>query len=109
MGPHVSQCSLSDEQGEFEYWRDVIESGEVGPSRKLPFDDSILPVVQHGLATFVEDDHAVENEFPDEVRYFPLHGHTPHHCGLYLRSKSQDAIFSGDAIHHPINSLSRIG
>ena len=89
-------------KGEFEYWRDAIERGSVQSSRKLAFTDSILPVVNRGLARFVEDDHAFENEMPDEVRYMPLHGHTKHHCGLYLRSRSQDAIFSGDAMHHPI-------
>jgi glyoxylase-like metal-dependent hydrolase (beta-lactamase superfamily II) len=89
-------------KGEFEWWREAIDAGLVAPHRKQPFDDSILPVVKHGLATFVEDDHAIENEMPDEVRYLPLHGHTKHHCGLYLRSRSEDAIFTGDAIHHPI-------
>src|SRR5438874_1530778 len=39
---------------------------------------------------------------PDEVRYVPLHGHTPHHCGLYLCSHKQDGLFTGDAIHHPV-------
>ncbi|MGY2843569.1 glyoxylase-like metal-dependent hydrolase (beta-lactamase superfamily II) [Bradyrhizobium sp. USDA 4509] len=89
-------------KGEFEWWRDAIETGSVNPSRKLAFTDSVLPVVDRGLATFVEDDYAFEKEMPDEVRYMPLHGHTKHHCGLYLRSHSQDAIFSGDAMHHPI-------
>ncbi|MCK1353259.1 MBL fold metallo-hydrolase [Bradyrhizobium sp. CW7] len=89
-------------RGEFEWWRDAIETGSVKPYRKLAFDDSVLPVVDRGLAAFVEDNHAVENEMPDEVRYLPLHGHTKHHCGLYLCSQSQDAIFTGDAIHHPI-------
>ncbi|MGY2843535.1 glyoxylase-like metal-dependent hydrolase (beta-lactamase superfamily II) [Bradyrhizobium sp. USDA 4509] len=89
-------------KGEFDYWREEIETGRAKSSRTQPFADSILPVVKRGLATFVEDDHAIENEMPDEVRYLPLNGHTKHHCGLYLRSRSQDAIFSGDAIHHPI-------
>lgn len=89
-------------RGEFEYWREFLDSGNAHPYRRLAWDDSILPVVDRGLATFVEDDYAVENEMPDEVRYMPLRGHTPHHCGLHLCSKTQDAIFSGDAIHHPI-------
>lgn len=90
-------------KGEFEWLSEAIETGRgVRPYRELAFTDSVLPVVKHGLATFVEDDHALENELPDEVRYLPLHGHTKHHCGLYLRSRSQDAIFAGDAIHHPI-------
>lgn len=89
-------------KGEFETWREDIASGLAKPHRKQPWVDSILPVVDRGLATFVDDDHVIENKLPDEVRYMPLHGHTKHHCGLYLRSGSKDAIFSGDAIHHPI-------
>ncbi|MCK1757015.1 hypothetical protein IVA78_17780 [Bradyrhizobium sp. 137] len=67
---------------------DAIGAGTVKPYRKLSRDDSVLLVVDRGLATFVEDDHAVENEMPDEVRDMPLHGHTKHHCGLYLCSRS---------------------
>ncbi|OSI73196.1 MBL fold metallo-hydrolase [Bradyrhizobium canariense] len=89
-------------KGEFEWWRDAIKTGSVKPYRKLSWDDSVLPVVHRGLATFVEDDYRFENEMPDEIRYMPLHGHTKHHCGLYLCSRSQDAIFSADAVHHPI-------
>ncbi|MGY2933019.1 glyoxylase-like metal-dependent hydrolase (beta-lactamase superfamily II) [Bradyrhizobium sp. GM6.1] len=89
-------------KGEFEWWRDAINSCSVKSYRKLAFDDSVLPVVARGLAIFVEDDYSFENEMPDEVRYIPLRGHTKHHCGLYLRARSQDAIFTGDAIHHPI-------
>ncbi|WP_050425864.1 MBL fold metallo-hydrolase [Bradyrhizobium tropiciagri] len=90
-------------KGEFKWWREAIVTGVgVKPHRKQPWTESVLPVVERGLATFVEDDHAVENEMPDELRYMPLHGHTKHHCGLYLRSGQKDAIFSGDAIHHPI-------
>lgn len=89
-------------KGEFDWWRQAIETGSTQPQRKQPWTDSVLPVVERGLATFVEDDYAFENEMPDEVRYLPLHGHTKHHCGLYLCSRSQDAIFCGDAIHHPI-------
>jgi glyoxylase-like metal-dependent hydrolase (beta-lactamase superfamily II) len=89
-------------RGEFDYWQEAIEAGTVWAGRTQPWTDSVLPVVKQGLATFVEDTHAFENEMPDEVRYMPLHGHTPHHCGLYLHSGSKDAIFSGDAIHHPI-------
>lgn len=89
-------------KGEFDYWCEAIDTGQAHPHRKQPWIDSVLPVVKHGLAKFVEDNHALENELPDEIRYMPLHGHTKHHCGLYLCSKSQDAIFSGDAIHHPI-------
>ncbi|MGY2932996.1 glyoxylase-like metal-dependent hydrolase (beta-lactamase superfamily II) [Bradyrhizobium sp. GM6.1] len=89
-------------KGEFEWWRDAIETGSVKSYRKLPFDDSVLPVVERGLATFVEDDYSLESEMPDEVRYMPLYGHTKHHCGLYLCSRSQDAIFCGDAVQHPV-------
>jgi len=100
--PTFPNASYLISKGEFEWWREAFKTGSVKPYRKLSWDDSVLPVVDRGLATFVEDDYRFENEMPDEVRYIPLHGHTKHHCGLYICSRSQDAIFSADAVHHPI-------
>ncbi|MET4323954.1 hypothetical protein, partial [Bradyrhizobium sp. RT5a] len=50
------------------WWRDALEMGSVKPYRKLAFTDSVLPVVDRGLATFVEDDYAFENEMPSTTR-----------------------------------------
>ncbi|KRP98746.1 hypothetical protein AOQ72_16700 [Bradyrhizobium yuanmingense] len=100
MGAHNARYLIS--KGEFEWWRDAIEGGTVKAYRKLCGTTASCRWVGRGLATFVEDDYAFEKEMPDEVRYVPLHGYTKHHCGLYLCSHPQDAIFTGDAIHHPI-------
>ncbi|UQR61456.1 MBL fold metallo-hydrolase [Bradyrhizobium sp. C-145] len=89
-------------RGEYEFWRNDIESGTAHPMRKQPWTESMLPIIEHGLATFVEGTYGFEKEMPDEVRYMPLHGHTKHHCGLYIRHGPKDAIFPGDGIEHAI-------
>src|SRR5262249_7826291 len=59
--------------------------------------DSILPIVDAGLATFVETDHKVCNE----ISLMPSFGHTPGHVSVRVASKGASAIISGDFIHHP--------
>lgn len=89
-------------RGEYAFWSDAVKTGFGSTYSRAAFRDSVLPIVRHGLAVLVEDDHALEDELPDEIRYVPLVGHTQHHCGLHLRSRSEDAILTGDAVHHPI-------
>lgn len=89
-------------RGEVNWWHEAAASGGGSAYSRAAFQDSVLPVLQREQAILVDDDHCLENALPDEIRYLPLHGHTAHHCGLYLRSGSSDAILSGDAIHHPI-------
>jgi glyoxylase-like metal-dependent hydrolase (beta-lactamase superfamily II) len=89
-------------RGEYEFWSDAVKSGFGSTYSRAAFQDSVLPIVRHELAVLVEDNHLLENELPDEIRYVPLVGHTKHHCGLHLSSRAQDAILTGDAIHHPI-------
>ena len=89
-------------RGEYEFWSDAVKIGFGSTYSRAAFLDSVLPIVRHGLAVLVGDDHTLEGELPDEIRYVPLIGHTQHHCGLHLQSRSQDAILTGDAIHHPV-------
>ncbi len=64
----------------------------------LSFADSILPVVEHGLAQIVEGDWALD----DHVALEPAEGHTPGHVIVHLRSRGAHGVCSGDVIHHPI-------
>ena len=89
-------------RGEYEWWLQALAAGQGSAVSRAGFEDSVLPIVQHGRAVLVEDDHALEDELPDEVRLLPLPGHTAHHCGLVLRSRREDAILSGDTVHHPV-------
>lgn len=59
--------------------------------------DAINPVIDAGLAAFVEQDH----RFSREVSLRPTPGHTPGHVSVVLESGGERAIISGDAVHHP--------
>jgi glyoxylase-like metal-dependent hydrolase (beta-lactamase superfamily II) len=62
------------------------------------FEDSVLPIIQAGRDLAIDGDHAIE----DGLRIEPAPGHTPGHVILTLQSRGQHGIFSGDAMHHPI-------
>ena len=78
---------------EWEYWETV--------HRATPLEhlaDSVLPIVEAGLATFVANDYALS----DAVWLEPTPGHTPDHVSVHLASNSAHAVITGDMIHSPV-------
>ncbi len=76
---------------EWEYWRD--EEQEFGPV----IEDSVQPIFDNHQADLVKQDHRIT----DEVRLEPTPGHTPGHVSVRICSKGEEAIITGDMIHHP--------
>ena len=76
---------------EWEYWRD--EPQEFGPV----VEDSVQPIFDAGLADLVGQDHRVT----DEVWLEPTPGHTPGHVSVHIASAGEEAVITGDMIHHP--------
>jgi len=76
---------------EWEYWKDQPE--EFGPV----ISDSVRPILDAGLADLVDTDH----ELTDEVRLEPTPGHTPGHVSVRIRSAGEEAVITGDMMHHP--------
>jgi glyoxylase-like metal-dependent hydrolase (beta-lactamase superfamily II) len=60
--------------------------------------DSIDPVMEAGLVDFVGANHKIT----DEVWLEPTPGHTPGHVSVHISSRGQEAIITGDMMHHPI-------
>ena len=56
------------------------------------------PVVEAGLMDLVEANHRIT----DEVWLEPTPGHTPGHVSVHISSRGQEAIITGDMMHHPI-------
>lgn len=77
---------------EFEHFRKT-ETGEVA----IIAADSINPVIEAGLARFVETNH----RFSDEISLIPTPGHTPGHVSVAIESMGERALISGDFVHHP--------
>jgi len=62
------------------------------------FGDSLRPILDAGLADFVETDHVVSSC----VSLEPAPGHTPGHVCVRIRSRGEEAVITGDLIHHPL-------
>jgi glyoxylase-like metal-dependent hydrolase (beta-lactamase superfamily II) len=60
-------------------------------------EDSVQPIFDAGLADLVESNH----DIGDGVSLIPTPGHTPGHVSVQLSSKGEQAIITGDMIHHP--------
>ena len=75
---------------EWRYWRDVESSRDV-------LADSVRPVLDAGLVDFV----AMDYRLCDEVWLEPTPGHTPGHVSVHIASDGEDALITGDCIHHP--------
>jgi glyoxylase-like metal-dependent hydrolase (beta-lactamase superfamily II) len=78
---------------EFEYWRDQTEKHE----QTLIFADSVKPVFDAGLVDLVETDHQIS----PEVSFVPTLGHTPGHVSVRISSDGEEALITGDFVHHP--------
>jgi glyoxylase-like metal-dependent hydrolase (beta-lactamase superfamily II) len=78
---------------EWSYWSEADDRsfGDV-------IGDSVRPVLEAGLVDLVESDHAVA----DAVRLEPTPGHTPGHVSVRLRSGRDEAVITGDLMHHPV-------
>ena len=81
---------------EYDYWTEQNKKAEVPP-----FADSVLPVVEADRAEIVSDDFAIG----DHVRILPTPGHTPGHVAFALGRGKDDAVFSGDLMHTPLQTL----
>ncbi len=76
---------------EFALWRAADDAfGDV-------FQESVAPVFDAGLVDLVEADHDVG----DGVRLEPTPGHTPGHVSVHISSRGQEAVITGDLMHHP--------
>jgi glyoxylase-like metal-dependent hydrolase (beta-lactamase superfamily II) len=80
-------------RAEWEHWS---ADGEEGTARILA--DSVQPVLDAGLAQLVEMDHRVS----DELWLEPTPGHTPGHVSVRLASGGEEAVITGDLMHHPV-------
>lgn len=75
-----------------EYW-----STTPSPDGDL-FGDSVRPVLNAGLADLVDPPFAVT----DDVALVATPGHSPGHVSVRIRSAGEEAIITGDVMHHPV-------
>lgn len=82
-------------EDEWNHWRG--EEQEYGPV----IEDSVQPIFDAGKAVLVQPNHRVT----DEVWLEPTPGHTPGHVSIHIASNGEEAVITGDMIHHPCQIL----
>ena len=78
---------------ELEHWQ-----GSDDPENQQIQADSVRPILDADLAEVVEPDHRITSE----VRLEPTPGHTPAHVSVRISSGGQEAVITGDLMHHPV-------
>jgi len=78
---------------EYAHWRDHGERED----QRAVFADSVQPVFDAGLVELVETDHHIDAT----VSLIPTLGHTPGHVSVRISSRGQEALITGDFMHHP--------
>jgi glyoxylase-like metal-dependent hydrolase (beta-lactamase superfamily II) len=62
-----------------------------------PLGDSVRPLFAAELVDLVESDARVS----DAISFESTPGHTPGHVAVRIRSRGEEAVITGDLIHHP--------
>ena len=78
---------------EYEHWTDSDRE-----DMRLIIADSVKPVHDAGLVDLVETDATIDGE----ISLVPTIGHTPGHVSVRIRSKGEEALITGDFLHHPV-------
>jgi glyoxylase-like metal-dependent hydrolase (beta-lactamase superfamily II) len=78
---------------EFAHWQGQHDRDDMA----AVFADSVAPIHAAGLADLVETDHRI----CDEVSLVPTLGHTPGHASVHIQSEGEEALITGDFMHHP--------
>jgi len=78
---------------EFEHWSTQTDRADMVHI----LGDSVMPILDRGLAQLVEWDH----EICPEIRLMPSVGHSPGHTSVVIESLGERAMITGDFAHHP--------
>ncbi len=89
--PNARYLVAGDEWG---YW----STYEADDHDYAGIDGSVRPLVEADLVDLVDPDHALTGE----VRLIPTPGHTPGHVSIEITSGGEEALITGDLVHHPI-------
>jgi len=97
--PTFTQARYLFGRTEWEHWSESTEAEDDDVAEeRVVVEDSVRPVVDAGLVDLVESNHSLT----DEVRLEPTPGHTPGHVSVRIRSRGEEAVITGDLIHHPV-------
>ena len=85
-------------RSDFEYFKGLNDSGKASDTS---IDDSVMPVIEAGLADFIDE----RSDLPAGLRPVAAVGHTPGMMNYWIESRGETGVFSGDVFHHPVQIL----
>jgi len=88
-------------QRELDRWNPDLPGYQHVPENAGIFDASVRPVIEAGLVDLVGEYHRISPSLETQ----PAYGHTLGHSVLHLASAGQEAWFTGDVFHHPIELI----
>jgi glyoxylase-like metal-dependent hydrolase (beta-lactamase superfamily II) len=86
---------------DYDHYLALDRDPATGPANHGSFRDSVMPVVDAGLAQLVAGHHDVD----EHLAIDPAPGHTPGTVAITLASRGERAVFCGDILHHAIQVL----
>lgn len=88
-------------RAEVDRWDSRKPGTAVVPENEGIFENSVLPIIEAGLAELIPADFRIS----PSLKVKPAYGHTLGHCMLHLDSDGAEAWFTGDVFQHPIELI----
>jgi glyoxylase-like metal-dependent hydrolase (beta-lactamase superfamily II) len=85
---------------EYEHWNPQGENA-TSYGQDNVFNDSVLPCMEAGLVTFVEEGHTVDDQLTIESAI----GHTVANTIIRATSAGKTGLFTGDCLHSPLQII----
>jgi glyoxylase-like metal-dependent hydrolase (beta-lactamase superfamily II) len=83
---------------DYDFYKGIDSDPQKGPANAGSFRDSVLPVVEAGLAQMVSGTSTLDEHLNVE----PAPGHTPGTIAIKFESQGSKALFCGDILHHAV-------
>jgi glyoxylase-like metal-dependent hydrolase (beta-lactamase superfamily II) len=85
-------------QEDFDFYAALDKDPEKGPANGGSFRDSVLPVVEAGMAQMMKGG----GQLDENLKITPAPGHTPGTIRIEYESQGEKALFCGDILHHAL-------
>lgn len=84
-------------ESEYAYWKGQRDAAALDPEQDAIFRDSVQPLFDAHVVDLV----ATNERLAPEIRLLSTPGHTPGHVSVWIESRGEKAVITGDVLHHP--------
>lgn len=90
---------------DFDRLNRLHQSRPAEPVLSGAFVESVLPILDAGVAVLVESDHVIEQQGDDGVWLEDMPGHTPGHVMIHVKAGTFHVVLAGDLLYHPVQLM----